>query len=285
MLSQCECALFLHTTHEKINISTLSYRFINHSNHLHKCEWASHGGPLDLEYHDNEWGVPVHSDRKLFEFLLLESAQAGLRWSIILRKREGYRRAFDNFDANKVANYDQGIVQQLLSNPTVVRNRLKIQSAVNNSRAFIKIKQEIGSFDSYLWNFVDGKPKQNEWKTCMEIPSRTEISDMLSTDLKKRGFVFVGSTICYSMMQAVGMVNDHTVHCFRHKILRLNHHWDKELNQSRYQDLSQSNSFYNSFSFIIVMHRIETLLNAFKQGRHITTQLLLTLYTDERSNC
>lgn len=169
-----------------------------------RCEWATNGSPLDIEYHDTEWGVPVHSDKKLFEFLLLESAQAGLSWSIILRKREGYRRAFDNFDANKVANYDQRMIQQLLTNPAVIRNRLKIQSAVRNARAFIKLQQECGSFDSYLWNFV---------------PSRTKLSGILSEDLKKRGFVFVGSTICYSMMQAVGMVNDHTIHCFRYKQL------------------------------------------------------------------
>jgi DNA-3-methyladenine glycosylase I len=159
----------------------------------------------------------VHSDKKLFEFLLLESAQAGLSWSIILKKREGYRKAFDDFDANKVANYDQRRIQELLTNPSVIRNKLKIQSAITNARAFLKLQQEFGSFDSYLWNFVDGRPKQNEWKSCMEIPSRTEISDVLSKDLKRRGFVFVGTTICYSMMQAVGMVNDHTVYCFRYK--------------------------------------------------------------------
>jgi len=184
-----------------------------------RCEWAVNGSPTDIEYHDKEWGVPVHSDKKLFEFLLLESAQAGLSWSIILKKREGYRKAFDDFDANKVANYDQRRIQELLTNPTVIRNKLKIQSAITNARAFLKLQKEFGSFDSYLWNFVDGRPKQNEWKSWMEIPSRTEISDILSKDLKRRGFVFVGSTICYSMMQAVGMVNDHTVYCFRYKDL------------------------------------------------------------------
>ena len=184
-----------------------------------RCEWAANGSPTDIEYHDKEWGVPVHSDKKLFEFLLLESAQAGLSWSIILKKRQGYRKAFDDFDANKVANYDQRRVQELLTNPTVIRNKLKIQSAITNARAFLKLQQEFGSFDSYLWNFVDGRPKQNEWKSLMEIPSRTEISDILSKDLKRRGFVFVGSTICYSIMQAVGMVNDHTVYCFRYKDL------------------------------------------------------------------
>jgi len=184
-----------------------------------RCEWAVNGSPTDIEYHDKEWGVPVHNDKKLFEFLLLESAQAGLSWSIILKKRQGYRKAFDDFDANKVANYDQRRVQELLTNPTVIRNKLKIQSAITNARAFLKLQKEFGSFDSYLWNFVDGRPKQNEWKSWKEIPSRTEISDILSKDLKRRGFVFVGSTICYSMMQAVGMVNDHTVYCFRYKDL------------------------------------------------------------------
>ena len=184
-----------------------------------RCEWAVNGSPTDIEYHDKEWGVPVHNDKKLFEFLLLESAQAGLSWSIILKKRQGYRKAFDDFDANKVANYDQRRIQELLTNPTVIRNKLKIQSAITNARAFLKLQKEFGSFDSYLWNFVDGRPKQNEWKSWMEIPSRTEISDILSKDLKRRGFVFVGSTICYSMMQAVGMVNDHTVYCFRYKDL------------------------------------------------------------------
>jgi DNA-3-methyladenine glycosylase I len=184
-----------------------------------RCEWAVNGSPTDIEYHDKEWGVPVHSDKKLFEFLLLESAQAGLSWSIILKKREGYRKAFDDFDANKVANYDQRRIQELLTNPSVIRNKLKIQSAITNATAFLKVQHEFGSFDSYLWNFVDGRPKQNKWKSWMEIPSRTEISDILSKDLKRRGFVFVGSTICYSMMQAVGMVNDHAVYCFRYKDL------------------------------------------------------------------
>jgi DNA-3-methyladenine glycosylase I len=184
-----------------------------------RCEWAANGSPTDIEYHDNEWGVPVHSDKKLFEFLLLECAQAGLSWSIILKKREGYRKAFDDFDANRVANYDQRRIQELLTNPSIIRNRLKIQSTITNARAFLKLQQEFGSFDSYLWNFVDGRPKHNGWKRWIEIPSRTEISDVLSNDLKRRGFVFVGSTICYSMMQAVGMVNDHTVYCFRYKDL------------------------------------------------------------------
>jgi len=161
----------------------------------------------------------VHNDRKLFEFLLLESAQAGLSWSIILRKREGYRRAFDNFDPNKIANYDQRRIEQLLGNPAIIRNRLKIQSTVKNARAFLKLQQDCGSFDAYLWNFVGGKPKHNLWQSSIDIPSRTKISDMLSEDLKKKGFVFVGSIICYSMMQAVGLVNDHIIHCFIHNDL------------------------------------------------------------------
>jgi DNA-3-methyladenine glycosylase I len=184
-----------------------------------RCEWATNGSQADIEYHDNEWGVPVHSDRKLFELLLLETSQAGLSWSIILKKREGYRRAFDDFDANRVANYDQRRIEQLMADPSIIRNRLKIQSAVSNAKAFIKLQQEYGSFDSYLWNFVDRKPRHNHWKSFIEVPSRTEISDVLSKTLKKKGFLFVGSTICYSLMQAVGMVNDHIVNCFRYKDL------------------------------------------------------------------
>jgi DNA-3-methyladenine glycosylase I len=184
-----------------------------------RCEWATNGSQADVEYHDNEWGVPVHSDKKLFEFLLLETSQAGLSWSIILKKREGYRRAFDDFDANRVANYDQKRIEQLMADPCIIRNRLKIQSAINNAKAFIKLQQEYGSFDSYLWSFVDGKPRHNHWKSFIEVPSRTGISDVLSKAMKKKGFVFVGSTICYSLMQAVGMVNDHIVQCFRYKDL------------------------------------------------------------------
>jgi len=198
------------------------HRTINPSKHRQmkvRCEWAANGSPIDIEYHDNEWGVPVHDDKKLFEFLLLESAQAGLSWTTILKKREGYKKVFDNFDADKVANYDSRRLRQLLTNPSIIRNRLKIQSAVKNARAFIKVQKEFGRFDSYLWNFVGGKPKHNEWKSWIEVPSRTEISDDLSKDLKKMGFTFVGSTICYSLMQAVGMVNDHTTSCFRYKEL------------------------------------------------------------------
>ena len=184
-----------------------------------RCKWAENGSELDIEYHDNEWGVPVHNENKLFEFLLLESAQAGLSWSAILRKRNAYRKAFDNFDFFKIARYDAGKIEQLLANPSIIRNRLKIQSAKTNAAAFISIQKEFGSFEFFLWGFVDGKPKQNHWKSCTEIPSRTQISDKLSHDLKKRGFTFVGSTICYSLMQAVGMVNDHTIDCFRYKEL------------------------------------------------------------------
>lgn len=184
-----------------------------------RCEWATNCSQADIEYHDNEWGVPVHSDKKLFELLLLETSQAGLSWSIILKKREGYRRAFDDFDANRVANYDQRRIKQLMADPSIIRNRLKIQSTISNAKAFIKLQQEYGSFDSYLWNFVDGKPRHNHWKSFIEVPSRTEISDVLSKALKKKGFLFVGSTICYSLMQAVGVANDHIVHCFRYKDL------------------------------------------------------------------
>ncbi len=181
-----------------------------------RCDWALNGTPIEIQYHDYEWGVPVHDDKKLFEFLLLESAQAGLSWATILKKREGFRQAFDSFDVKKVANYDQRKIQQLLVNPSIIRNKLKIQSAVRNAAAFIKLQQELGSFDSYLWNFVDGKPKRNKWKSLSEVPSRTEISDALSKDMKTKGFVFLGSTTCYSIMQAIGMVNDHITKCFRY---------------------------------------------------------------------
>jgi DNA-3-methyladenine glycosylase I len=203
-------------------MTAFAHRTIDPSKHRQmkvRCEWAANGSPIDIEYHDNEWGVPVYDDKKLFEFLLLESAQAGLSWTTILKKREGYKKAFDNFDADEVANYDSRRLRQLLTNPSIIRNRLKIQSSVKNARAFIKVQKEFGRFDSYLWNFVGGKPKHNEWKSWIEVPSRTEISDDLSKDLKKRGFTFVGSTICYSLMQAVGMVNDHTTSCFRYKEL------------------------------------------------------------------
>ena len=184
-----------------------------------RCEWAANGSPTDIEYHDNEWGVPVHGDRKLFEFLLLESAQAGLNWSLILKKREGYRKAFDNFDANIVACYDQRRIQQLLSNPSIIRNRLKIESAIRNARAFIKVQQNLGALIHIFGiSSMENRNLTSGLTGCKFLQS-TETSDKLSKDLKKRGFVFVGSTTCYSIMQAVGLVNDHTINCFRYKDL------------------------------------------------------------------
>ncbi len=181
---------------------------------LVRCAWAK--GDLSIAYHDQEWGVPVHDDRRLFEFLILEGAQAGLSWITILNKRENYRRAFDNFEADKVARYGERKIQQLLKDPGIVRNRLKVESAVQNAKAFLAVKEEFGSFDRYLWEFVGGKPIRNRWHSIKEVPARTPESDALSRDLLKRGFKFVGSTICYAFMQAVGMVNDHTVDCFRY---------------------------------------------------------------------
>lgn len=180
-----------------------------------RCVWCG-DDPLYTAYHDNEWGTPVHDDRLLFEFLVLEGAQAGLSWITILKKRENYRKAFHNFDYKKIASYKEGDIEHLLKDPGIVRNRRKIESAVKNARGFIKIQEEFGSFDSYLWGFVGGEPVQNHWKSTEEVPAKTEISERLSRDLKKRGFNFVGPTICYAFMQAVGMVNDHTTDCFRH---------------------------------------------------------------------
>jgi DNA-3-methyladenine glycosylase I len=180
-----------------------------------RCAWAG-ADPLYVAYHDEEWGAPVHDDQTLFEFLILEGAQAGLSWSTILNKRENYRRAFDHFHPRKVARYDADKVAELLSNPGIVRNRLKVAAAVQNARAFLAIQKELGSFDAYVWQFVGGEPKQNAYKTLQEIPARTAESDALSQDLVKRGFKFVGSTICYAFMQAVGMVNDHVLMCYRH---------------------------------------------------------------------
>jgi DNA-3-methyladenine glycosylase I len=168
-------------------------------------------------YHDNEWGVETHDDRILFEFLILEGAQAGLSWSTILKKREGYRKAFDNFDAEKIARYSEDKVSLLLTNPEIIRNRLKINAAITNAGAFLKVRKEFGSFDAYLGQFIDGKPIRNEWKKVSDIPCRTPESDALSKDLIRRGFKFVGTTICYAFMQAVGMVNDHIVSCFRYE--------------------------------------------------------------------
>jgi DNA-3-methyladenine glycosylase I len=179
-----------------------------------RCAWAK--GEIHLDYHDREWGVPVHDDRLLFEFLILEGAQAGLSWDTILRKREHYRMAFDNFDTRAVAAYDQRKVEALLANPGIVRNRLKVTSAIRNAQACIAVQEAFGSFDAYVWRFVGGQPRKNTWRTGQEVPARTPESDALSQDLRRRGFTFVGSTICYAFMQAVGMVNDHTVECFRY---------------------------------------------------------------------
>jgi DNA-3-methyladenine glycosylase I len=184
-----------------------------------RCAWAANAGALDQAYHDREWGVPVHDDRKLFEFLILEGAQAGLSWSTILKKRENYRRAFAGFDARKVARFDAGKQRQLLKNPGIVRNRLKVRSTVDNARAFLAVQKEFGSFDRYVWEFVGGTPIQNRRRSMKQLPATTKESDAMSKDLKKRGFRFVGSTICYAFMQAVGMVNDHTIDCFRYRAL------------------------------------------------------------------
>jgi DNA-3-methyladenine glycosylase I len=181
-----------------------------------RCRWAE-SDPLSREYHDKEWGVPVHNDRKLFEFIILEGMQAGLSWLTILRKRENFRKAFDNFDPKKIARYDKRKIKELLANPGIIRNRLKIEAASKNAKAFLAIQKEFGSFDEYMWQFVNGKPKVNAWKTMKELPARTTESDAMSNDLKKRGFRFVGSTICYAHMQATGMVNDHTTDCFRYR--------------------------------------------------------------------
>jgi len=182
-----------------------------------RCPWAGATDPLYIAYHDEEWGVPVHDDRTLFEFLVLEGAQAGLSWATILRKRENYRRAFDGFDPAKVARYDARRIAKLLRDPGIVRNRLKVRSAVNNARRLLRVQEEFGSFDAYQWRFVDGRPKQNRRRALREIPPRTPESDAMSEDLKDRGFNFVGSTIIYAHMQAVGMVNDHVVDCFRYR--------------------------------------------------------------------
>ena len=186
-----------------------------------RCAWAG-SDPLYVAYHDEEWGVPVHDDRTLFEFLLLEGAQAGLAWITILRKRENYRKAFSGFDPAKIARYDRRKVERLLRDEGIVRNRLKVESAVRNARAFLAVRKEFGSFDSYMWSFVGGAPRQHRRRTMSEVPARTAQSDAFSKDLKRRGFNFVGSTIVYAHMQAVGMVNDHLVTCFRHaRVARL----------------------------------------------------------------
>lgn len=182
---------------------------------MNKCQWAL-ASPREEDYHDKEWGVPLHDDQKLFEFLILEGAQAGLSWRTILNKRPAYREAFDAFDADKIARYDEVKLNTLLSNPAIVRNRLKIAAAVSNARAFLNVREEFGSFNAYIWQFVDGQPKQNAWPIHAHIPAFSPESERMSKALQKRGFRFVGKTICYAYMQAVGMVNDHTTDCFRH---------------------------------------------------------------------
>ncbi|MDP2792696.1 MAG: DNA-3-methyladenine glycosylase I [Sulfurisoma sp.] len=184
-----------------------------------RCPWCGED-PLYVAYHDTEWGVPQHDDRVLFEFLLLEGAQAGLSWLTILRKRENYRRAFDGFDAERIARYGDADIERLLGDPGIVRNRLKIVAAIGNARHFLEIQREFGGFDAYLWRCVAGRPIQNAWQAMKELPATSAISDALAKDLKRRGFKFVGSTICYSLMQAVGLVNDHLAGCFRHAELR-----------------------------------------------------------------
>ncbi len=181
---------------------------------MKRCDWAT--TELSIAYHDLVWGVPQHDDRTLFEFLILEGAQAGLSWETILRKRENYRAAFDDFDASAIARYDQRKVEQLLADPGIVRNRLKLAAAIQNARAFLDVQAEFGSFDAYIWRFVDGRPKKNAWRSLKELPAQTPESRTMSKDLLKRGFKFVGPTICYAFMQAVGMVNDHIVHCYRY---------------------------------------------------------------------
>ncbi len=187
---------------------------------LKRCAWVNIDNPLMLEYHDREWGVPTHDDRRHFEFLLLEAAQAGLSWAIVLGKREGYRKAFCQFDPAKVARYSPARIDRLTADSGIVRNRLKIASAVKNARAFLAVQTEFGSFDAYCWQFVDGRPRQNRWTSMRDIPATTAESDAFSRDLKQRGFTFVGSTVIYAHMQAIGMVNDHLVDCFRYRDVR-----------------------------------------------------------------
>ena len=191
-----------------------AHRQANKVVEMNRCPWAR--SDLYIQYHDTEWGVPVHEDQTLFEFLILEGAQAGLSWETILKKRQHYREAFDDFEPATVARYGPKKVKSLLANPGIVRNRLKIEAAIQNAKAFLAVQNELGSFNAYIWQFVDGRAKQNAWKTFKEVPAKTPESDTMGKDLKRRGFKFVGSTICYAFMQAVGMVNDHTVDCFRH---------------------------------------------------------------------
>lgn len=181
---------------------------------MKRCDWAKND--LAIKYHDAEWGVPAHDDKRLFEFLILEGAQAGLSWDTILRKRENYRAAFDGFDVEKISRYDAAKIESLLLNEGIIRNRLKIASTIQNANSFLKIKEEFGSFDSYVWSFTGGKPIKNSWQNSSQVPAKTEMSDAISKDLKRRGFNFVGTTIMYAFMQACGLVNDHLVSCFRY---------------------------------------------------------------------
>lgn len=183
-----------------------------------RCAWAKK--PIDIEYHDKEWGVPLHDDDKLFEFLILEGFQAGLSWNTILNKRENFRNAFDNFDYRKIAKYDQKKIEDLLQDAGIIRNKLKVNAAITNAKAFMEVQNEFGTFDKYIWSFTGGKTIVNNWKDMSQLPATSKESDAMSKDLKKRGFKFVGSTICYANMQAIGMVNDHEVHCFRYKEIK-----------------------------------------------------------------
>jgi DNA-3-methyladenine glycosylase I len=184
-----------------------------------RCAWCD-DNPLYIDYHDNEWGVPVHDERLLFEFLILEGAQAGLSWITILKKRDNYRKAFDNFDYKKVAKFGDDDFNRLMADAGIIRNSLKIKSAIQNAKAFVQVQEEFGSFDKYIWGFVDGLTIHNKWKSINDMPTKTDISEKMSKDLKKRGFKFVGSTICYAFMQAIGMVNDHTLDCYRYKEIK-----------------------------------------------------------------
>lgn len=188
---------------------------------MKRCAWVPENNQLYEKYHDTEWGVPVHDDKKLFEFLVLEGAQAGLSWETILKRRDTYKKAFANWDVQKVAQFGEKEVSELLNNPGIIRNRLKVRSAINTARRLSKVQEEFGSFSNYIWHFVQGKPIQNAWKSNSEIPAETDLSRKISTDLKKRGFTFIGPTIVYAHMQATGMVNDHTVDCFRHEQVKI----------------------------------------------------------------
>jgi len=190
----------------------------NADKNLLRCDWTGDNKEM-IKYHDEEWGIPVHNDRKLFEFITLDTFQAGLSWSIVLHKRENFRKVFDNFQADKIAEYNPQKINELLKNGSIIRNRLKIEATINNAKAFLKIQKEFGSFDKYIWQFTHNKVIQNRWEKMSAVPTKTEISDAMSADLKKRGFKFVGSTICYAFMQAAGMVNDHLITCFRHREL------------------------------------------------------------------